>query len=161
MGVELPVSARQMYYAVARPNHGGDAASQNSNSQYFTQTILPQYIACHQQETRDWDVTYDARGHFAEPHTTVITPLGTLDVRGYLADVRDHTVEPLNASHFFSDGLRRFPTCGPEHRFSARNLHREGRVLAVVCRRQAGRAIRHRHHEHQGDAGGGLPLLGR
>jgi hypothetical protein len=86
------------------------------DSQYFTQTLLPGYIAAY-PEAEAWDVTYDARGHFAEPHTRIVTPLGTLDVRRYLNEVAAHKVARLSAAEFELDG--RFPTCGPEHRFSA------------------------------------------
>jgi hypothetical protein len=117
---KLPASTRQIYYA-ARKQIMEMTGKSALDSQYFTQTVLPEYIAhpFHRTETATWDITYDARGHFAEPHTEVITPLGTLDVRGYLADVREHAVEPLDVGQFFAAGLMRFPTCGPEHRFNA------------------------------------------
>ena len=35
---------------------------------YFSQTLLPNYINEH-RECADWDVVYDDRGHFMEPHT--------------------------------------------------------------------------------------------
>lgn len=116
----LPASARQIYYA-ARNQILELTGKSALDSQYFTQTILPEYIAYpfHRKETADWDVTYDARGHFTEPHTKVIAPLGTLDVRGYLADVQEHAVKPLDASQLLTPEVIRFPTYGPEHRFSA------------------------------------------
>ncbi len=117
-GGRLPVAARQLYYAGRGPIMEATQRTE-LNSQYFTQTILPEYTACHQEETSDWDITYDARGHFAEPHTGIITPLGTLDVRQYLATVRDHVIKPLDASRLLAHKITRFPTCGPEHRFSA------------------------------------------
>ena len=119
-GGKLPASARQIYYAARNQimEMTGKAAL---DSQYFTQTILPEYVSAwqHRTKTTHWDITYDARGHFAEPHTEVIAPLGTLDVRGYLADVREHEVKLLDTSDFFSAYIHRFPTCGPENRFSA------------------------------------------
>jgi hypothetical protein len=63
-------------------------------------------------------VVYDARGHLAEPHTKTIIPLGTLDVRVYLQNIDDHSVEPLAANDFIDD-IVQFPTCGPGNRFSA------------------------------------------
>ena len=78
----LPASARQIYYA-ARNKIMEMTGKTELESQYFTQTILPAYVAEHPEKTAKWDVTYDARGHFAEPHTRIITPLGTLDVRRY------------------------------------------------------------------------------
>ncbi len=114
----LPASARQIYYA-ARNKIMEMTGKTELESQYFTQTILPAYVAEHPEKTAGWDVTYDARGHFAEPHTRIITPLGTLDVRRYLADVNGHTVDDLDAEDLLSDVSVSFPTCGPANRFSA------------------------------------------
>ena len=49
---------------------------------YFTQTLLPDYI---EENGLDWDVGYDARGHFSEPHDGEVFGVGTLEVRDYLA----------------------------------------------------------------------------
>jgi len=45
---------------------------------YFTQTLLPNYMAQHPEQTGQWDVVFDARGHLTEPHTGLSVPLGTL-----------------------------------------------------------------------------------
>ena len=42
---------------------------------YFTQTLLPDY---QEEHGVDWDVVYDDRGHFREPHTGYTFGLGTL-----------------------------------------------------------------------------------
>ena len=80
----LPANARQIMYA-ARPliakMVGGDAAV---DDKYFTQTLLPDYIAANDEQCADWDVVYDARGHLVEPHTGKSVPLGTVAVRDYL-----------------------------------------------------------------------------
>jgi hypothetical protein len=39
-----------------------------------------------QERGVDWDVVWDDRGHFTEPHTGKVFGLGTLNVRGYLQD---------------------------------------------------------------------------
>jgi Topoisomerase 6 subunit A/Spo11, Toprim domain len=39
--------------------------------------------------TADWNVDYDDRGHFIEPHTGHMIGLGTLSVREYLGEVHD------------------------------------------------------------------------
>jgi hypothetical protein len=39
-----------------------------------------------------WDVVYDARGHFTEPHDGESFGVGTLEVRNYLAGLRDPKV---------------------------------------------------------------------
>jgi hypothetical protein len=70
-----PANARQIMYA-ARPSilelTGRDAL----DDKYFTQTLLPDYLEEHPSETAGWDVVFDARGHFVEPHTTRSVPLG-------------------------------------------------------------------------------------
>src|SRR5215472_4189227 len=48
---------------------------------YFTQTLLPAYI---EENGVDWNVVYDARGHFAEPHTNRRLGCGTIEVGNYL-----------------------------------------------------------------------------
>jgi len=45
---------------------------------------LPNFVNEH---GRDWDVVYDDRGHFTEPHTKRVIGLGTLSVRDYLSRV--------------------------------------------------------------------------
>ena len=54
---------------------------QQLNDQYFCQQLLPDYMEGHGV---DWDVTYDDRGHFTEPHTGHSIGLGTISVRDYL-----------------------------------------------------------------------------
>lgn len=69
--------------------------------------------------TREWDVVFDARGHFAEPHTPVIVPLGTLDVRRYLRDIESFGI-PGPASEFeVTEERMPFPTKGPRRRYGA------------------------------------------
>jgi hypothetical protein len=88
------------------------------DDQYFTQTLLPDYLTENPQTTSNWDVVFDARGHFAEPHTRVIVPLGTLDVRNYLAKVASRAENGDGPQ--IDLGLKAlFPTCGPCHRFGA------------------------------------------
>jgi Topoisomerase 6 subunit A/Spo11, Toprim domain len=81
---------------------------------YFTQTLLPDYIA---QRRPSWahKVAFDARGHFAEPHTDIEIGLGTLEVRNYLGEIREHTVPPLT----FDVWEEHYPTQGPSNRFGA------------------------------------------
>ena len=43
--------------------------------------MLPNYI---EEHGVDWDVVYDARGHFEEPHTNRRIGCGTIEVRNYL-----------------------------------------------------------------------------
>jgi hypothetical protein len=44
----------------------------------------PDYIT---ENDVDWDVVYDDRGHFREPHTGLVFGLGTLAVRQYLSEI--------------------------------------------------------------------------
>jgi hypothetical protein len=78
----LPATARQVMYA-ARPQIQKDTGRQ-LDDQYFTQVLLPDYIEDHGV---DWDVVFDDRGHFTEPHTKRTIGLGTLSVRHYLSKV--------------------------------------------------------------------------
>ena len=48
----------------ARP-HIQEVTGQELNANYFTQTLLPTTWT---ETGVNWDVAYDARGHFSEPH---------------------------------------------------------------------------------------------
>ncbi len=107
----LPALARQIMYA-ARP-FIQDKIDKNLNDQYFTQTLLPDYIEEHPEECARWNVVYDARGRLYEPHTKRAVPLGTLDVRRYLSDLKSWRVErPVYDVR--EDG---YPTHGPKNRY--------------------------------------------
>ena len=75
----LPATARQIYY-VARPLIE-ERTGKPLDYKYFSQTLLPNYVSEHAAECVDWDVAYDDRGHFMEPHTERVIGLGTLNVR--------------------------------------------------------------------------------
>ncbi len=116
---KYPAQARQLMYA-ARGHILKQTGRSQLKSQYFTQNLLPQYMAhCrYREKTARWDVVYDARGHFAEPHTKMLVPIGTLDVRKYLRKIANYKVEEL--ANIEGLGLKDlFPTCGPANRFSA------------------------------------------
>jgi hypothetical protein len=107
---KLPAKARQIMYA-ARPDILRLTGKTTFGDKYFTQNLLPDYQAEHPEETADWNVVYDARGHLKEPHTGRSIPLGTLQVRRYVGErtVLGEAVE-LNASDMF-------PTKGPVNRY--------------------------------------------
>jgi hypothetical protein len=107
-GGRLPAHARQIMYA-ARPAIQ-EQTGEPLDDKYFTQTLLPDFMNDKPSLTAGWDVVFDARGHFHEPHTGLEVPLGTLEVRSYLK--RSRREEPLRVR-----GL--FPTHGPENRFQA------------------------------------------
>jgi DNA topoisomerase 6 subunit A-like protein len=113
---KYPANARQIMYA-ARGDILEMTGKASLDDAYFTQTLLPGYMRDHPTETDRWDVAYDARGHFREPHTDKEVPLGTLEVRGYLYEVNaGGGNSPFNVS---IESARKFPTIGPKNRFSA------------------------------------------
>jgi hypothetical protein len=80
----LPANCRQIYYAI-RPIVQEKADKDQLNYTYF-QTLLAQYVYEHNP---GWDIVYDDRGHFIEPHTERTIGLGTLNVRDYLSHIHD------------------------------------------------------------------------
>jgi hypothetical protein len=105
---ELPANARQIMYA-ARPQIQ-KITGRELRDDYFTQTLLPDYL----NETGvDWNVVYDARGHFSEPHDGESFGVGTLEVRDYLAGL--HEPELVDAAL----GQAKVETRGPSGNFGA------------------------------------------
>jgi hypothetical protein len=87
---DLPALARQVFYQ-ARPKIMALTDDKELDYGYFSQTLLPNYV----EETGvDWDVVYDARGHFEEPHTNRSIGCGTIAVGGYLRAVRAPEIVP-------------------------------------------------------------------
>jgi hypothetical protein len=105
---KLPAHARQLMYDVRRRIQ--DETDEQLNDSYFTQNLLPAYVRENPEADR-WDIVFDARGHFHEPHTGQSAALGTLDVRRYLRG------KPNGNTEFDPDDL--FPTHGPKNRFGA------------------------------------------
>ncbi|MEX1228804.1 MAG: hypothetical protein WEB58_01110 [Planctomycetaceae bacterium] len=106
----LPAHARQLMYDVRRRIQA--STDEPLNDAYFTQTLLPTFMRENSELTAAWDVVFDARGHFHEPHTRVSVALGTLAVRQHLrgsSGTDEAAYEP--------DDL--YPTHGPEHRYGA------------------------------------------
>ena len=103
-----PANARQLMYA-ARP-HIQEVTGQELKSNYFTQTLLPDYI----NETGvSWDVIFDARGHFNEPHNGKGFGVGTLEVRNYLSGLCDPELVDAEVSK------TKVATNGPSGNFGA------------------------------------------
>jgi hypothetical protein len=109
-GGTLPANARQIMYA-ARPAIQ-ELSERSLNDNYFTQTLLPDYI---EEKGVEWDVVFDARGRLTEPHTDKEVPLGTLQVRNYLDVIGRHEVGDLS----FNIWEALFPTHGPSNRYCA------------------------------------------
>jgi DNA topoisomerase VI subunit B len=91
----LPANARQIMYAARKViEHLSERPLRDT---YFTQTLLPDYIAEFQPAWAN-NVVYDDRGHFVEPHTGKMIGLGTLNVRDYLNAVRDPVCDEVFAA---------------------------------------------------------------
>jgi hypothetical protein len=110
----LPAHARQIMYAARGEIQR--LAGRMLDDQYFTQQLLPDFMNEHPDMTAEWDVVFDARGHFHEPHTGRIVPLGTIEVRRHLREVAGHTLPELQVA---LPEMAGFPTCGPGHRYGA------------------------------------------
>jgi hypothetical protein len=105
---KLPALARQIMYRAR--GFIQEAVGQPLDSKYFTQTLLPDYIRKH---GCDWDIVFDDRGHFTEPHTKHEFGVGTLAVREYIGSMSPPELE--------GPGFRpaRILTSGPEGVYSA------------------------------------------
>jgi hypothetical protein len=110
----LPARPRQIYYR-ARPHVLVATGQDTLDGQYFSQTLLVNYMAENPETTATWDIAWDDRGHFAEPHTGRVIGLGTLAVREYLEAVDEAADDDL-AIPAIATG---FPTEGPDNRFGA------------------------------------------
>ncbi len=104
----LPANARQLMYAAR--GHIQKVTGQELNANYFTQTLLPDYLA---ETGVEWDVAYDARGHFNEPHDGRSFGIGTLEVRDYLGGFHDPEFEDAEV------GECEVKTSGPDGNFGA------------------------------------------
>ena len=108
----LPANPRQIYYA-ARPEMLRLTEKLEIDSNYFTQTLLIDFMRSHPSLTANWNIAWDNRGHFSEPHTDHEIGLGTLAVRSYIARLRDMTIRSAGIS---STDVK---TIGPSGRYGA------------------------------------------
>ena len=121
----LPANARQIMYA-ARPLiiELTGKASPWKNSATFTQGLLNDFISEHQSLCENWDVVFDDRGHFEEPHTGNNIGIGTLAVRGYIRSWKSEVEDDLDDPDQLSTDL---PTTGPALRYGyALFIEKEG-----------------------------------
>ena len=95
---------------------------------------LPDYI---EQYGCDWNVVYDARGNFAEPHTDERFGLGTLQARDYLRGIEAHEISDLS---FFHLG-KCLPNGRTQKQIWRNPLYRERGLHAAVSASGACRAI--------------------
>ena len=112
---QIMYAARQQILAMIHP----DKALKGLNAQYFTQTLVPDFIEEHPEVTAGWDVVFDDRGHFREPHRQndreCIIGLGTLAVRTYIGSWTGYVSEAIDGVFLPFD----LKTCGPTLRFHA------------------------------------------
>ncbi len=107
-GGTLPAKPRQIMYVARR--HIQQVTGGELDGNYFTQTLLPQFM---EENDVDWDVVYDARGHFTEPHTGKSFGIGTLEVRQYLNGFHDPDIIDAGFSQ------AKVQTSGPSGNFGA------------------------------------------
>ena len=89
-GGRLPALARQIFYQ-ARPKIMQLTDDKELAYGYFSQVLLPDYI---EEHGVSWNVVYDARGHFLEPHTNRRIGCGTIEVSNYLHAIKESEVIP-------------------------------------------------------------------
>jgi DNA topoisomerase VI subunit B len=122
----LPANPRQIYYPARGPiiqATGNDTLS----SQYFCQTLLVDYI---EEKGVEWDIVWDDRGHFREPHTKREIGLGTLAVRSYLSSIGNPVI------HTASVASAQISTLGPPSRFrNAMFVEKEGFLPILAAAR--------------------------
>lgn len=82
-GGRLPAMIRQVYYA-ARPALLERTGKEMIGYNWFAGTVVPHHLAANPELAR-FDILYDERGHFIEPHAGTLHGLSTLGVRQYLA----------------------------------------------------------------------------
>ena len=126
-GGSLPAHARQIMYA-ARPRIQElvDRMPGSGFDKYFTQTLLPDYME--EYGCTDWNVVFDARGRFREPHTGEQVPLGTIAVGNYLYAIDNHTIDRSRFRHF----RRALPDKGSGQRLRRNPVYREGRLPSAL-----------------------------
>lgn len=72
---------------------------------------MPNFVNAHPDLTADWDIAYDDRGHFIEPHTDHRIGVGTLAVREYLGGCKAPTITHATLKDTY------VATQGPDGRF--------------------------------------------
>jgi hypothetical protein len=107
----LPANPRQIFYA-ARPRMLEMTKLEKLDSKYFTQTLLPNFMNANPGLTEGWNIAWDDRGHFTEPHTGHEIGLGTLAVRDYIRSLHEVKIEPVGVA------AAKVKTRGPRGRYA-------------------------------------------
>jgi hypothetical protein len=125
----LPANVRQIFYQVRPLVMAATGGKIWKNSETFTQKVFQDYCRDYPEETADWDVVYDARGHFAEPHIAKRIGIGTLEVRSYVNSWDEQPDLGIEIDETF-----------PNHRatqpLQVRALHRERGLRPIIAARQ-------------------------
>ena len=89
-GGTLPAAPRQIMYAAR--DHIQRRSGKTLDSNYFSQTLLIDFVEANAELTKSWKIAWDARGNLILPHSHRRVPLSTLDVEAYIATKgwRDH-----------------------------------------------------------------------
>ena len=137
----LPANARQIMYAAR--GHIQKVTGQELKPNYFTQTLLPDYVI---ETGVVWDVVYDARGHFNEPHAGHGFGIGTLEVRDYLKGFHEPDISEAGISQAKAEIF------GPSGKIFGAVLfvEKEGFAPLLGAARIAGDSSS-RHHVNQGN----------
>lgn len=102
-------NARQIMYA-ARPEILFRTGEDELNSQYFTQTLLKDYLEIYDPP---WKVVWGARGHVIEPYTNKRVGIGGSEVLNYRKKwTKDFDVREL------PEVCEQIGTIGPDNRFN-------------------------------------------
>jgi hypothetical protein len=87
-GGEYPASKRQLYYACREEFK--QVVGKELNSNYFSNTLLVQYLNRHPKQAATWKITADARGTLTIPNTAhdLSIPCGTLEMNEFTEEMR-------------------------------------------------------------------------
>ncbi len=73
-GVTGLAMARQVMYCARGAIQ--EMTGRQLDDKYFLKTLLPEFMIDHPKMCEGWDIAWDERGHFAEPHTGKIVGFG-------------------------------------------------------------------------------------
>ena len=124
-GGRLPANPRQIYYA-ARPAILAATGKDTLDSKYFTQTLLPDFMTDTPDLTAKWDIAWDDRGHFREPHTGVQIGIGALAVQSYLTGALAPVIGDVVVAS------PKVETKGPQGRYGAVLYIEKGGFLQIL-----------------------------
>ena len=125
----LPALARQIMYA-ARPqiqDYSRPRARLRSSTSTSPRRFCPTTWR-RSAVVADWNVVFDARGNFTEPHTGKRVPLGTTGRPRLPGRIAAHEVEDPDSRSARSS----YPTMGPRAPLRRDPVHREGGLHAAV-----------------------------